>query len=458
MTHYDLAVIGTGSGNSIVDERFAGRRVAIFEENRFGGTCLNVGCIPTKMFVYPADVARSARESDHLGLDTSYAGARWPEIRDRVFGRVDAIERGGRDYRKGLDGVDVFESHVSFVDDHTLVTSTEDGGTGEQVTADQVVIAAGSRVLVADIPGLEDVPFHTSDTVMRLEELPRRMVVVGGGYVAAEFAHVFSSLGTHVTQVQRGPRLLMAHDQDVSRAFTEAATRQWDVRLDATTTGVARRGDGVVVTLSDGTEVAADVLLVATGRVPNADRLGLEHTGIEVRDGIVVVDEHQRTTVEGVWALGDVSNTHQLKHVANHEARIVQHNLLHPDDLRANTLGPVPSAVFTHPQIASVGLREEDAVDQGLAHRVVRQDYGDVAYGWAMDSQPGEAFLKLVVSADGQTILGAHALGAQASILLQPLVQAMSLGLSPEQVARGQYWIHPSLAEVVENALLGVVS
>lgn len=453
VTHYDLAVIGTGSGNSIVDHRFSGWRVAIFEEARFGGTCLNVGCIPTKMFVYPADLARSARHAPELGVDTAYDGVRWREVRDRIFGRIDPIEAGGRDYRRGQEGVDVHESHATFVDDHTL-----DTGRGERVTADRVVIAAGSRVQVADIPGLDDVPFHTSDTVMRLEELPARMVVVGGGYVAAELSHVFSSLGTHVTQVQRGSRLLMAHDREISLAFTAAASRAWDVRLDRSPAKVARRGDGVVVTFSDGEEVEADVLLMATGRVPNSDRLGLEHTGIEVSDdGLVVVDEHQRTTVEGVFALGDVSSPHALKHVANHDAKIVQHNLLHPDDLRRNDLGPVPSAVFTSPQIASVGLTEEAAREQGVAHRVVKQDFADVAYGWAMESTPGEEFLKLVASEDGGTLLGAHVIGPQASLLLQPLVQAMSLGTSPADLARGQYWIHPSLAEVVENAVLQLV-
>lgn len=456
MTHYDLAVIGTGSGNSIVDERFADRRVAILEEGRFGGTCLNVGCIPTKMYVYPADVARQARSSGHLGLTTSYDGVDWPALRDRIFGRIDAIERGGRDYRKQLPNVDVHEGHAEFVGDHELVT-----GDGRRITADQVVIAAGSRVQVADIPGIDDVPFHTSDTVMRLEELPRRMVVVGGGYVASELSHVFSSLGTRVTQVQRGPRLLMAHDEAVSGLFTEAAAAQWDVRLSVTTSSV-RRGPGstVVVTLGDGTELEADVLLMATGRLPNADRLGLEHTSIATEpsgDGrIVSVDEHQRTSVEGVWALGDVANHDQLKHVANAEARVVQHNLLHPDDLVSSSHEHVPAVVFSSPQVASVGLSEEQAREQGVAHRVVTHDYSGVAYGWAMDVPEGREMVKLLATPDGSRLLGAHVVGAQASLLLQPLVQAMAFDLPPLRLARGQYWPHPSLAEVVENALLAL--
>jgi mycothione reductase len=457
VTHYDLAVIGTGSGNSIVDERFADWRVAILEDNVFGGTCLNVGCIPTKMFVYPADLARNARHAPALGVDTSYDGAHWPQIRDRIFGRIDPIAAGGRSYREGLVNVDVYNTHTTFLDDHTLTVPSTEGG-DSQITADQIVIAAGSRVDVADIPGLDEVGFHTSDTVMRLDELPRRMAIVGGGYVAAEFAHVFSALGTEVTQIQRGPLLLREQDEDIARQFTAIAQRQWDVRLETTTEHVVRRGSSTVLSLSDGTELETDVLLIATGRRRNGDRLGLENTTIANQDGQITVDEFQRTTASGVWALGDVSSDYELKHVANHEARTVQHNLLHPDDLVASDHRFVPSAVFTSPQVASVGLTSRSAQEQGIAVKEVTHDYSDIAYGWAMESPQGEHFVKLVGDPSGERLLGAHIIGPQASVLLQPLIQAMSLGNSPAEMARGQYWIHPSLAEVVENALLKLTS
>jgi mycothione reductase len=452
VTHYDLAVIGTGSGNSIVDDRFADWRVAIIEDNLFGGTCLNVGCIPTKMFVYPADLARSARHAPALGVDSSYDGADWPVIRDRIFRRIDPIAAGGKSYREGQPHVEVYSSHATFVDDHTLAT-----GSGEQITADQIVIAAGSRVDVAPIPGLEEVEFHTSDTVMRLDALPQRMTIIGGGYVAAEFAHVFSALGTAVTQVQRGPVLLRAQDTDIARTFTEIAARQWDLRLDTRPTAVRQQGGTITVSLSDGTEVEADVLLMATGRISNADRLGLEHTSIASAGGRVVVDDHQRTSVDGVWALGDVSSSFELKHVANLEARRVQHNLLNPDDLVASDHRFVPSAVFTSPQIATVGLTEQAAREQGIAYITATHDYADIAYGWAMESTPGEQFVKLIGTPDARQILGAHIIGPQASLLIQPIIQAMSLGSEPAEVAKGQYWIHPAMTEVVENALLKLI-
>ncbi len=196
-----------------------------------------------------------------------------------------------------------------------------------------------------------------------------------------------------------------------------------------------------------------DTLLVATGRVPNGDTLNLASAGIETDEqDRIVVDEHQRTTAEGVFALGDVSSHFPLKHVANEEARTVQHNLLHPDAMVATDHRFVPHAVFSEPQIAAVGLTEQEAAEQGLDYRVGRQAYGEVAYGWAMEDTGH--FVKVIVDATTGLIVGAHLLGPHASSLIQPLVQAMSFGQRAIDVARGQYWIHPALAEVVENALL----
>ncbi len=449
--HFDLAVIGSGSGNSIVDEEFGDRSVAILEKGTFGGTCLNVGCIPTKMFVYPADLAHAAAHGDRLGLETSFERARWPEIRDRIFRRIDPISVAGRHWRaEASPNVTLYEGHARFVGERTL-----DTGTGELITADDIVVAAGSRPVTPPIDGLDAVPFHTSDTVMRVDDLPGRVLIVGGGFVAAEFAHVFSAFGAHVTLVNRSGALLREEDHDVSARFTEVARRRWDVRLDTQVRRVRERDGGVRAELDDGGTCEADLLLVATGRRSNSDGLDLDRAGVAVDErGLVVVDEHQRTTAEGVWALGDVSNRYQLKHVSNHEARVIRHNLLHPDDLVRASHDHVPSAVFSHPQVASVGLTEQQARDRGVAFVAARHAYGDTAYGWAMEDTSG--FAKVLADPHTGRLLGAHVLGAQASLLVQPLVQAMSLGSTAHEVARGQFWIHPALSEVVENVLLGL--
>jgi mycothione reductase len=450
--HFDLAIIGSGSGNSIADDRFRDLSIALVDGGIFGGTCLNVGCIPTKMFVYPANLAASPGEARRLGVDLDLRAVHFEEIRDRIFGRIDPISQGGLKWRRSNDNVTVFTELAHFSGPHRLEVGDE------TITADRFVVAAGSRPVIPDLPGLSSVRYHTSDTVMRLPVLPRSVVIVGGGYVAAEFSHIFSSYGTHVTVLNRGRRLLTQEDVEVSERFTDLISRRVDVRTGATVSRLRPDGDGVQVRFTDADgvhEVAADVLLVATGRRPNGDTLNLDAVGVQVdEDGYVVVDEHQRTTAGHVWALGDVSSHHQLKHVANHEARVVQHNLLHPDAAIASDHRFVPHAVFSDPQVAAVGLTEEEARAQGLDYVTAYQDYGDVAYGWAMEDSGH--FVKLVADRATGLLLGAHLIGPDASSLIQPLIQAMSFGQTAAEVARGQYWIHPALAEVVENALLAL--
>lgn len=458
METYDLAIIGTGSGNSILDERYATKRVAICEQDTFGGTCLNVGCIPTKMFVYAAEVAKSIRGAARYGIDAHIDAVRWDDIVSRVFGRIDPIALGGEDYRRSAPNIDVYRDHTRFgpvAPDGRYLLHTE---AGAEFTADQVVIAAGSRATVPPAIASSGVRYHTSDTIMRIPELPEHLVIVGSGFIATEFAHVFSSLGTQVTLIIRSGRLLKNCDDTICERFNRIAAAKWEVRTQRNVVAARNRGAGVSLTLDDGSTIDADVLLVATGRVSNADRLDADQAGVAVEDGRVVVDEYQRTSARGIFALGDVSSPYQLKHVANHEARVVQRNLLCDwDDTESMAVTDhrfVPSAVFTDPQLASVGLTENQSVAKGFDISVKIQDYGDVAYGWAMEDTTG--IVKLIAERGTGRLLGAHFMGYQASALIQPLIQAMSFGLTAPEMARGQYWIHPALPEVVENALLGL--
>jgi mycothione reductase len=455
---YDVAIIGTGSGNSILDDRYADQRVAICEQDTFGGTCLNVGCIPTKMFVYAAEVAQTIREAARYGIDARIDRVRWDDIVSRIFGRIDPIGVGGEDYRRSSRNIDVYKQHTRFgpvqADGRYLLRTDA----GEEFTADQVVIAAGARSVVPPAILESCVNYYTSDTIMRISDLPEHLVIVGGGFVSAEFAHIFSALGSRVTLVVRGSTLLRHCDDIICKRFTRIASSKWELHTHHNVVGAENRDSGVALRLDDGRTLNADALLVATGRVSNADLLDAEQAGVDVEDSLVVVDEYQRTTARGVFALGDVSSPYQLKHVANHEARVVQHNLLCDwDDTDAMTVTDhryVPSAVFTDPQIASVGLTENQAIAAGFNVSVKVQDYGDVAYGWAMEDTTG--IVKLIAESGTGQLLGAHIMGHQASSIIQPLIQAMSFGLTAPQMARGQYWIHPALPEVVENALLGL--
>jgi len=454
--HFDLMIIGTGSGNSVLGPEFADLSVAVVEKGVFGGTCLNVGCIPTKMFVHTADIATFAAHGPRFGVDSKMNGVRWADVRDRIFGRIDPIAEGGKEYRlhhPDNRNVTVYEGVARFTGHKTLHIDGQ-----ETITADRIVLAAGGRPVVPDVPGLTDVGYHTSDDIMRLDALPGRLAILGSGFIAAEFAHIASAFGSQVTMIARSGALLRAEDPAISARFTELATERWDVRLERKTIDVERIGDGIRLHLEgpDGAEtVHADGLLVAAGRTPNTDLLDVAATGVTVTpDGYVVVDDFQRTTVDGIYALGDISSPYELKHVANHEARIVKHNLAHPGSPRAADHRFVPHAVFTSPLIASVGLTEPQAIARGLRFVTSVQEYAGIAAGWAMEDTTG--FAKLLADPATGQLLGAHIIGPQAPAMIQPLIQAMSFGLDARSMAQGQYWIHPAMPELVENALLNL--
>ncbi|MDO5677942.1 MAG: mycothione reductase [Propionibacteriaceae bacterium] len=459
MQHFDLVVIGSGSGNSLIDERFESWSVALIDRTEpFGGTCLNKGCIPTKMFVLPADHAASPREAARLGVELEYKGSDWKAIRDRIFGRIDPIAAGGLDWRERSSNVTVFRDEARFVGDKVLEVG------GVQISADRVVIATGSRPRELDVPGLDEVAnkVFTSDNIMRIDERPKRLVILGGGFIAAEFAHVFSALGTEVTLIHRSDVMLRGADAEISEQFANLLGKRVQIRLNQKLSSLEESSDGgvtVVTTDRNGIEYEyfADAVLMAVGRVRNSDALDPAAGGIDVKaDGQIRVDAQQRTNVPGVWALGDVSSDYLLKHVANAEMRTVQHNILHPEAPVETDHRYVPYAVFSDPQVACVGATEEQLKAWGVPYVCARQRYGDVAYGWALEDEGH--FVKLMADPGSWRLLGAHIIGPQAPSLIQPLIQAMSFGLRVDEMARGQYWIHPALPEVVENALLGLLA
>lgn len=466
----DLAIIGSGSGNSLVTPFWDDKRVVIAEHGVFGGTCLNVGCIPTKMYVRPAALARTPEEAARLGVALRFEGADWTAIRDRIFTRIDAISAAGEHYRAHeLDNVELIPKRVRLDGPRAfMVEGSTDAGEGagiSRVEARQLVIAAGSRPVLPDIPGIELPGVHTSDTVMRLDALPARVIVIGGGYIACEFAAIFTGLGSEVVQLVRGDRLLPRLDAEIAESFTTEAAKRWQLRLGCSADSIAEHeAGGLRVTLAgSGAEtLQADIVLAATGRRPNSDLVGAAEAGIDLHeDGRIAVDEYQRvlsggSPLPGVYALGDVCSPFQLKHVANHEARVVTHNLEHPHELRRSRHDAVPAAVFSDPELAQLGLTEQEAAEAiGAEHVTAKvQRYGDTAYGWAMEDRTG-VFKVIADRRDGR-LLGAHAMGYQASNLVQVVVMAMSFGIDAHTAARGQYWIHPALMEVVENALLGL--
>jgi mycothione reductase len=446
---YDLVIVGAGSGNMLPDAQLTGWRIAVVESDRFGGTCLNRGCIPSKMLVHTADVAQTVRHAGRFGIAARWAGADWPAIRDRVFGRIDPLHERAVAYRR-THGIDVFLGEARFVAPRVLQVGDA------EIRAERIVLAAGSRPHIPPIDGLAGVPYLTSDTVMRLDRLPKSMVVLGGGYIAAEMSHIFGSLGIRVTIVTRGEHLLSRHDADVRARFTELYRERFDLRLGAAAQRADKTRKGIrldLATPSGALSAEGEVLLVATGRVPNSDRLDVAAAGIEVDEhGHVRTDDTYATSVPGIWALGDLANHFQLKHMANAEVRLVRYNLRHPDQPRRAPFTVAPSAVFADPQVASAGAAEQELQAAGQPYVAAMRSYSDTAYGWALEDTA--SFVKVLADPVTRLLLGAHIIGPQASAIIQPLIQAMCLGNTVDEVASGVLYIHPALTEVVEQALL----
>ncbi len=446
---YDLVVVGAGSGNMLPAKDLEGWRVAIIERGQFGATCLNRGCIPSKMLIHAADVAQTVRHAGRFGIRAELIGADWPAIRDRVFARTDRVSEHAVEFRR-RSGVEVYLGDARFVGPGVLEVD------GQQLRSERIVLAAGSRPRVPEIVGLGEVPFHTTDTVMRIDALPASMVVVGGSYVAAEMSHMFGAFGTEITIVERKATLLATLDDDVARRFTECYSDRFDVRLNTEVAHVERTPRGVAVRVegpSGRDVVEAETLLLATGRIPNTDVLDVAAAGIAVDEhGHVVTDETYATSAPGVWAIGDLANHFELKHLANAEMRIVLHNVLHAGDTRRSRFPVLPSAVFAEPEIATAGPTERALRAQGKQFAVARRDYSDTAYGWALEDTTG--FVKLIADPATRRLLAAHIVGPQAPALIQPLVQAIYLDNTVEQLAHDVLYIHPAATEVVAQALL----
>ena len=445
---YDLIIVGAGSGNMIPVPEMENWRLAIVEPDKFGGTCLNRGCIPSKMLLYPAEVAETAERAAKLGVHHTLDRVDWQHIVARVWQKIDPIAEAGAAYRQSQPHITVYDQPAQFVEPRVLQTGTH------RITADRIVLGAGARPVVPELPGLDTVPYHTSDTVMRLVAQPESILIIGGGYIGAEMASFFGGLGTHVTLVDRGGALIKDEDEEIAQAFTNIYKRRFDILLHTQAQHVRASAGGITVTFDiEGRshEMTAQTLFFAAGRRPNSDRLNVKAAGLEVDDrGRVRVNAYMETSVPGIYAFGDLASPYQLKHMANAEARLISKQLV------GGAKTPIvydggPHAIFSHPQVASVGLTERAAQQRGVDHLTATRKYADTAYGWA--SEDTDSFVKVLANPTTRQLLGAHIIGPQASLLIQPLVQGMKYGQTVDEMAQVIY-IHPALTEVVEQALL----
>lgn len=445
---FDLVVIGSGSGLEVASAAIEqGQKVAIIDNGPFGGTCLNRGCIPSKMLIHCADVMETVQRSEQFGIKAHVTNIDWTFIIDRAYKEIDAeaaaIEQANR--RHPL--VTVLKGTAQFVAKRTLDVD------GRRISGESVVIAAGTRPSIPDISGLGSAPYITSDQALRLPRQPQQIAILGGGFIAAELAHFFGALGTQVTLIHRRANLLRNEDEDVARVFTDVYRRRFDLITEAKVMEV-RGNDGGVKILLDVAghqrEVNAEALLLAVGRIPNTDLLDVGKAGVAVDErGFIKTNEYLQTSAPNVWALGDIVGKFLLKHSANLEAAYVANNLFSPNDKVAVNYHAMPHAIFASPQVAGVGLTEQEARDQHIPYVAGRYDYKNTAYGQSIGDQDG--FVKVIAHAETKEILGCHILGTHASILIQEAANAMRSRESVGVITRAIY-VHPALPEVVQRA------
>jgi mycothione reductase len=450
MKEYDVIVIGSGAGASLVNDALEhNKTVALVDKGPVGGTCLNVGCIPTKLIVYPADRIMEIREAKKLGITAEIKEIDFKAIMERMRSNV---KKSHDNIQKALEKAkdfDFYFGEARFTGDYTLEVK------GETIKGKTIFIASGARPLIPPIKGIDDVPYLTNESALQLTELPRSMIIIGGGYIACEFAHFFDAVGTTVTIIQRNRRLVPEEEPEISELLQTALARRMTVLTNTEAMEVRKSEEGVAVIVRERggktRELSAQTLLVAAGRRSNADLLQVEKTGVKTNErGYVVVDDHFETTKANIWSFGDAIGKKMFRHSANEEAELAWHNAVHGKKSRINYL-TVPHAVFSHPEIASVGLTEEQAVKlMGKKELLVgKARYTDVARGEAM--METEGFAKAVVLRKSGKVLGFHIIGPQASILIQEVVNAMAADGNLWSVAKGMH-IHPALSEVVLKA------
>jgi mycothione reductase len=453
---FDLVVVGAGAGLLLVEEGLRrGLKVALVEPGKVGGTCLTRGCIPSKVLVAPADAVRQAEHARRIGIDLRLEGIDWDLMSRRMWKKIDL----SRDMEKKLAGVDnltLFRGTGEFTGDRRMRVRLDDGRFSDEFEGERFVLAPGARSAVPPVRGLEETGYVTSESFFG-DKFPKRpwrsLVLVGGGIIAAEFAHIFSALGTRVTVLEMLPRLLVTEEPEVAAFVERQFRKRMDVRLGAKVVAArTSKGGKTVVTEDAGTgktgEVEAEEIFVAAGRRSNADTLRLERTGVETdARGWITVNEFLETSQPGIWALGDATGGFQFRHKANYDAEVLVHNMFgEPPAVSSEAPGPaapagrktpvdysaVPWAVYTDPQIGHVGMTEKEAVDAGHEIYVAVNRYSGVTKGYALGYEPGDdddGFVKLVID-KSYRILGAHVVGPHAAVLVQPFVYLMNAGFT----------------------------
>lgn len=461
MKEYDLISIGTGSTMNIVGvmiQKNPQMKVAVIDKDEPGGICLTRGCIPSKMLLYPAELVRTIGRAGELGIDVNIRKVDFGRVMERmrtlIYKDIDMIRQG----LSHSENIDYYPVVAEFISPYTLKVGDE------TITSKMIFLCTGSKPIIPPIKGLDEVGYLTSDTVLTMNQPPRSLAIVGGGYIAAEYGHFFSAMGSKVTIIGRNPQFLKQEEPEVSALAKKALGKHMAIltnhevrEAEKTSTGEKRL---IAVSRENGERavIAADEILIATGRGPNTDVIHPERGGIKTdKRGWIIVDEHLETSQPNIWAFGDANGKHLFKHVANYESLVVYYNAVLNRKMKAD-YHAIPHAVFTYPEIGSVGLKEKEAIGKYGEDNVLigLYRYENTAKGEAMGVK--EYFVKVIVEKETMKILGAHIIGPYASVLIQEIINLMyTPEQSAEPIINGMH-IHPALNEVVERAFRSLMT
>ncbi len=459
--HYDTILIGTGSGLEIIRAIIQGNenaRVAVIDKDEPGGICLTRGCIPSKILLYHAELIRNIQRSGEFGIEANLKGVSFPAVMRRMRALIGSDMAQIATMLAASKNIDYFRDVATFVGKKSLRVGHE------IISSDLILLCTGSRPAIPTIEGLEKAGYLTSDTLLNLDHLPPKLVIIGGGYIAAEYGYFFAAMGSEVTIVGRNAQFLPECEPEIASFMMRELSRHLTIFTGHEVRAVETLPSGKLVTATDTvngevTTIPTDEILVATGRSPNTDLLHPEIAGVAVDDdGWIVVDKYRQTTQPGIWAFGDVSGLHLFKHMANYEAKVVYYNAVLKEQMEADDV-IVPFAVFTYPETASVGLKEAEAISAfgkeniGIGLCL----FEDTAKGLAMGIKG--SFAKIIVELATMRILGGHIVGPEASVLIQEIITSVTT-LHPARAfdISDSIHIHPSLSEVVDRACSNLMS
>lgn len=454
MKEYDLIVIGSGSGMNYVNAMLDANpkmKIALIDKDEPGGICLTRGCIPSKMLLYPAELVKDIEKAANFGIKALIENIDFKAVMDRMRSTISEDIEGIKHGYTHLPRLDFYNETAEFISPYTMKVGEE------TITAKMIFLCTGSKPAIPPVKGLDKVDYLTSDDVLELTELPESLAIIGGGYIAAEYGHFFSSMGSKVTIIGRNARIIPEEEPEISVLAKKMMSEYMDILTNCEVVEVKKSSEGKVVVAKDREtgeekEVVASAILVATGRSPNTDILKPELGGIETdRHGWIKVNEHLETSQPDVWAFGDGNGKYLFKHVANHESSVVYYNAILKKKIKSD-YHAVPYAVFSYPEIAGVGITERQAVEEYGEDNIMLGFYRfqETAKGVAMSLE--DEFVKVIFEGQTQRILGAHIIGPEASILIHqiiPLMYTEGQDASPIMYAMD---IHPSLSEVVKRA------